>query len=137
MYRTTIDPMAAMNDPALAPYFTGPALQQVVSSPESSPNLEVRAVFFGRGARSRWHPHPSPQIICVLSGVGLLGIDNTEQEVRLRVIGVSAPEEISSGADTRCSLLSRSHFAQNRPFHETFNVGIYRKVLRWISDLLE
>ncbi len=35
------------------------------------------------------------------------------------------------------SLLPRSHFAQNRPFHETFHVGIYRRVLRWISDLLE
>jgi multisubunit Na+/H+ antiporter MnhB subunit len=35
------------------------------------------------------------------------------------------------------SLLPRSHFAQNRPFHETFHVEIYRRVLRWISDLLE
>ena len=32
----------------------------------------------------------------------------------IKVIGVSAPEEIC-GADTRCSLLSRSHFSQNRP----------------------
>src|SRR5438128_11751948 len=82
MYRTTIDPTAAVNDQTLAPYFTGPALQQVLTSPESSPDLEVRAVFFGRGARSRWHRHPYPQIILVLSGVGLVGIDNTEQEVR-------------------------------------------------------
>jgi len=82
MYRTTIDPTAAMNDPALAPYFTGPALQQVLTSPESSPDLEVRAVFFGRGARSRWHRHPYPQILLVLAGVGLVGVDNTEQEVR-------------------------------------------------------
>jgi quercetin dioxygenase-like cupin family protein len=82
MYRTTIDPTAARNDPALAPYFTRPALQQVLTSPESSPGLEVWAVFFGRGARSRWHRQPSPQIICVLSGVGLLGIDAAEQEVR-------------------------------------------------------
>ena len=82
MYRTTIDPTAAVNDPVLAPYFTGPALQQVLTSPESSPDLEVRAVFFARGARSRWHRHPSPQILLVLSGVGLVGSDDNEQEVR-------------------------------------------------------
>jgi quercetin dioxygenase-like cupin family protein len=82
MYRTTIDPTAAVNDPVLAPYFTGPALQQVLTSPESSPDLEVRAVFFARGARNRWHRHPSPQILLVLSGVGLVGSDDNEQEVR-------------------------------------------------------
>jgi hypothetical protein len=32
----------------------------------------------------------------------------------IRVIRVSAPQ-VSSGADTRCSLLSGSHFSQNRP----------------------
>ena len=82
MYRATIDPTAAVNDPALAPYFTGPALQLVLTSAESSPDLEVRVVFFGRGVRSRWHRHPSPQIVWVLSGVGLLGIDNAEQQLR-------------------------------------------------------
>jgi hypothetical protein len=50
MYHTTIDPTAAVNDPALAPYFTGPALQQVLTSPEGSPDLEVRAVFFWPGS---------------------------------------------------------------------------------------
>jgi len=49
MYRATIDPTAAVSGPALAPYFTGPALQQIVF---------------------------------VLSGVGLLGIDDAEQELR-------------------------------------------------------
>jgi quercetin dioxygenase-like cupin family protein len=82
MYPTTIDPTATINDPTLAPSFTAPALKQVVTSPESSPELEVRAVFFGRGAHSRWHRHPSPQILLVLSGVGLMGRDDTEQEVR-------------------------------------------------------
>ena len=82
MYRATIDPTAAVSDPALAPYFTGPALQLVLTSPESSPELEVRAVFFGGGVRSRWHRHPHPQIVFVLSGVGLLGIDAAEQKVR-------------------------------------------------------
>ena len=48
MYRTTIDPTAAVNDQTLAPYFTGPALQQVLTSPESSPNLEMRAVFLAK-----------------------------------------------------------------------------------------
>ncbi len=72
MYRTRIDPTAAVNDPVLAPYFTGPALQLVLTSPESSPELEVRAVFFGKGVRSQWHRHLHPQILCVLSGVGLL-----------------------------------------------------------------
>ncbi len=82
MYRATIDPTAAVSDPALAPYFTGPALQLVLTSPESSPGLEVRAMFFGGGVRSRWLRHPYPQIVFVLSGVGLLGIDDAEQEVR-------------------------------------------------------
>jgi 4-carboxymuconolactone decarboxylase len=82
MYRATIDPTAAVSDPALAPYFTGPALQLVLTSPESSPELEVRAVFLGGGVRSRWHRHPHPQIVFVLSGVGLLGIDAAEQKVR-------------------------------------------------------
>ncbi len=86
MYRATIAPEAAVNDPALAPYFTGPALQLVVTSAESSPDLEVRAVFFGRGVRSRWHRHPYPQIVVVLSGVGLLGIDNAEQQLRPGVL---------------------------------------------------
>ena len=39
-------------------------------------------MFFGRGARSQWHRHPYPQILLVLAGVGLVGVDNTEQEVR-------------------------------------------------------
>jgi quercetin dioxygenase-like cupin family protein len=82
MYRATIDPTAAVSDPALAPYFTGPALQLVLTSPESSPELEVRAVCLGGGVRSRWHRHPHPHIVFVLSGVGLLGIDAAEQKVR-------------------------------------------------------
>jgi quercetin dioxygenase-like cupin family protein len=82
MHRTTIDQTATINDPTLAPYFTGPAQQQVFTSPESCPELEVRAVFFGKGSHSQWHRHPSPQIIYVLSGVGLVGSDDTEQEVR-------------------------------------------------------
>jgi len=45
MYRATLDPPAAVNNPALAPYFTGPALQLVLTSPESNPDLEVRVVF--------------------------------------------------------------------------------------------
>lgn len=81
MYRTKVDPKAAINDQTLAPYFTGPALQQVFTSPESSPDIDVRAVFFARGARSQWHRHPFQQIIYVLSGVGLVGSDDTEQEV--------------------------------------------------------
>src|SRR5438132_14384279 len=80
MYHTAIDPTAAVNDQTLAPYFTGPALQQVLTSPASSLDLEVRAVFFGRGARSRWHRHPYAQIIPVLSGVGLVGIADTDQD---------------------------------------------------------
>jgi quercetin dioxygenase-like cupin family protein len=82
MYITKIDPKAAINDPTLAPYFTGPALQQVVTSPEISPELEVRAVFFDKGAVSQWHRHPFPQIIHVLAGVGLVGDDDAEREVR-------------------------------------------------------
>jgi len=82
MYHTTIDPTAAVNDPALAPYFTEPALQRVLTSPEGSPDLEVRAVFFWPGSPQSMHRHPYPQILLVLSGVGLVSIDNTEQEVR-------------------------------------------------------
>ena len=62
MYRATIDPTAAVSDPALAPYFTGPALQLVLTSPESSPDLEVRAAFFGRGVQYQkefFHDHLS------------------------------------------------------------------------------
>ena len=82
LYRATIDPTAAVSDPKLAPYFTGLALQLVLTSSENSPELEVRAVCFGGGVRSRWHRHLHPQIVFVLSGVGLLGIDDAEQEVR-------------------------------------------------------
>lgn len=109
MYHTTIDPTAAVNDPALAPYFTGPALQQVLTSPESSPELEVRAVFFGRGARSRWHRHPYPQILLVLSGVGLVGIGNTEQEVRPGEV-ITLPAHVwhwhGAGANVEMHMLS-------------------------------
>jgi quercetin dioxygenase-like cupin family protein len=82
MYITRIDQKAAINDPTLAPYFTGPALQQVVTPAEISPELDVRAVFFDKGAVSQWHRHPFPQIIHVLSGVGLVGDDDGEREVR-------------------------------------------------------
>jgi quercetin dioxygenase-like cupin family protein len=82
MYITRIDPKAAINDPTLAPYFSGPALQQVVTPPEISPELDVRAVYFAKGARSQWHRHPFPQVIHVLSGMGLVGDDDGEREVR-------------------------------------------------------
>ena len=82
MYITKIDPKAAINDLTLAPYFSGPALQQVVTPSAINPELDVRAVFFDKGARSQWHRHPFPQIIHVLSGVGLVGTDDAEQEVR-------------------------------------------------------
>ena len=112
MYRATIDPTAAVNDPALAPYFTGPALQLVLTSPESSPDLEVRAVFFAKGVRSRWHRHPYPQILFVLSGIGLLGIDNSEQEVRPREV-LTLPAQVwhwhGASADTEMQMLSIMH----------------------------
>jgi quercetin dioxygenase-like cupin family protein len=112
MYRATIDPTAAVNDPALAPYFTGPALQLVLTSPESSPDLEVRAVFFGRGVRSRWHRHPYPQIVFVLSGVGLLGIDNAEQRLRPGEV-ITLPAQIwhwhGASVNTEMHMLSIMH----------------------------
>lgn len=82
MYRRTIDPNAAVSVPELEPHFTGPALQLVLTSPESSPELEVRVAFFAKGAISHWHSHPYPQVISVLEGVGRLKIDNIEQEIR-------------------------------------------------------
>lgn len=93
MYRATIDPTAAVSDPALAPYFTGPALQLLLTSPEHSSDLEVRAVFFAKGVRSRWHCHPYPQVLFVLSGVGLLGLDNTEQELKLGEV-ITLPAQV-------------------------------------------
>lgn len=63
------------------PTSSGPALQQVVTPPEISSELDVRAVFFAKGARSQWHRHPFPQIIHVLSGIGLVGDDDGEREV--------------------------------------------------------
>ncbi len=112
MYRATIDPTAAVNDPALAPYFTGPALQLVLTSAESSPDLEARVVFFGRGVHSRWHRHPYPQIVCVLSGVGLLGIDNAEQQLRPGEV-ITLPAQIwhwhGASVHTEMHMLSIMH----------------------------
>jgi quercetin dioxygenase-like cupin family protein len=109
MHRTTIDQATAINDPTLAPYFTGPALQQVLTSPESSPELEVRAVFFGKRSHSQWHRHPYPQIIYVLSGVGLVGSDDTEQEVRPGDV-ITFPAQTwhwhGASADTEMHMLS-------------------------------
>ena len=42
---------------------------------------EIRQMILRLAEMGR-HRHPHPQIICVLSGVGLLSIDNTEQEIR-------------------------------------------------------
>jgi cupin domain len=77
MYRATIDPTAAVSDPALAPYFTGPALQQIVF---------------------------------VLSGVGLLGIDDAEQELRPGEV-ITLPAQIWHGASVRTEvqMLSITH----------------------------
>ena len=112
MYRATIDPTAAVNDPALAPYFTGPALQLVLTSAESSPDLEARVVFFGRGVHSRWHRHPYPQIVFVLSGVGLLGIENVEQQLRPGEV-ITLPAQIwhwhGASVHTEMHMLSIMH----------------------------
>ena len=109
MYITRIDPKAAVNDPALAPYFTGPALQQVVTPSEISAELDVRAVFFDKGAVSQWHRHSFPQIIYVLAGVGLVGDDEGEREVRPGEI-ITFPAQTwhwhGAAADTEMHMIS-------------------------------
>jgi len=58
----------------------GEVLTQTLSDPADATGVEILAVFFPAGARTRPHTHPTDQILQVVEGEGLVA---TESERRL------------------------------------------------------
>jgi quercetin dioxygenase-like cupin family protein len=58
----------------------GDVRTQPLSDPESGDDVEILAVFFPAGARTRPHTHPTDQVLQVVEGEGIVA---TEDERRL------------------------------------------------------
>jgi quercetin dioxygenase-like cupin family protein len=79
-----IDRAMAGEDPSHDPYvekeryFEGDVRVQGLVPPGDSDELELLAVFFGRGARTRPHVHERDQVLHFFDGVGLVVTESDE-----------------------------------------------------------
>jgi quercetin dioxygenase-like cupin family protein len=80
MRTTTIDRSTADNDPTIDhTHFSGDvSVQSLVGSEESS-EIELLAVFFKPGARTRPHIHERDQVLHFIEGRGLVATENEKQ----------------------------------------------------------
>jgi quercetin dioxygenase-like cupin family protein len=62
-------------------YFDGRVFMQSLAVGDSSPELDVRAVFFEDGARTTPHSHSTDQLLYVVSGTCVVADDSGRRQV--------------------------------------------------------
>ncbi len=77
---STIDRAQAGQDSSRSGYFDGEVHVQSIAGPGDSDEIEVLAVFFSAGGRTRPHVHQRDQVLHILQGQGIVA---TETEKRV------------------------------------------------------
>ena len=73
--------------------FTGKVLMQNLIEEGDAPALRVTSVTFVDGCRNTWHTHTSEQVLIITEGVGIVGNDHEEREVRPGAVILIDPHE--------------------------------------------
>src|SRR5205823_1533387 len=60
----------------------GDVLTQTLSDPADARGVEILAVFFSAGARTRPHTHPTEQVLQVVEGEGIVATEAERRIVR-------------------------------------------------------
>jgi quercetin dioxygenase-like cupin family protein len=77
---STIDRAQAGQDSSRSGYFDGEVHVQTITGPGDSDEIEMLAVFFSPGGRTRAHIHQRDQVLHILTGQGIVA---TETEKRV------------------------------------------------------
>ncbi len=68
-------------DPVRRTWFDGPVSMQRLVGQEQSGEVEVLAVFFGAGGRTRPHIHPHDQVLQIVEGRGIVATETEKHYV--------------------------------------------------------
>jgi len=73
---------SAASPPAHPEWFPGTVFQQRMNDPETPVGVELIAVFFEPGSRTKPHVHPVDQVLQVIEGEGIYGSDDERRIIR-------------------------------------------------------
>jgi len=76
---TRIDRSQARHDQARRHYFDGEVYTQDIVGPSESQEVELLAVFFSAGARTRPHIHEHDQVLQFIEGQGIVATETEKQ----------------------------------------------------------
>lgn len=76
MKRTKIDRSQANQDSSRKNNFDGEVHMQRIVGPNDSKEVELLAVFFGTGARTKPHTHQHDQVLQIIEGQGVVATEN-------------------------------------------------------------
>ena len=68
--------------PANPEWFPGSVYQQRMNDPENSLGIELIAVFFEPGSRTKPHVHPFDQVLQVVEGEGIVATEDERRIIR-------------------------------------------------------
>lgn len=82
--------------------FTGTAYLQMLIDADSLNSISVGNVTFEPGARSKWHSHPSGQILLVIDGVGYYQEKGQPKKILRKGDAIKCPPDVAHwhGAST-------------------------------------
>ena len=111
---------------ASSEYFTGNVWQDPIIETDEPARVRALRVSFEPGARTAWHTHPLGQTLCVISGVGLMGLRN------------EAPQLIKAG-DTVWIPPNEEHWhgasATNSMTHIAIQEALNGSVAEWLNKV--
>ena len=77
----TVDRSAA-KPPAHPEWFPGTVFQQMMNDPDTPVGVELLAVFFDSGSRTKPHVHPVDQVLQVIDGQGIYATEDERRIIR-------------------------------------------------------